>query len=106
MILPLLPLDVVPVCNRKIPLVPDVPELDVETKSAPLVVEEPYPDRNSTLPPVDVLAPASILIEPPVAVFPAPTARLISPPLPSVAAPLPIHNAPLEPLRRHHHYLK
>ena len=80
---PELPLLVVPDENVSTPLTPFDPAFNDLIEIEPLVLNRPYPDCITTLPPVpvvDVLSPAVMTISPPLFVSPLPTVRLMDPP--------------------------
>ena len=88
----------VPVLNIKLPLTPDVPALEVDKITTPLDVNDEYPLRTNTRPPLDDDdMPADKIISPPMPLFPLPTVTYIDPPLPDLADPDPRYKAPLLP---------
>ena len=74
--LPLIPLLELPELRTTAPLTPDVPALAVLMINEPLLVEDPYPVKIDTIPPLDDDdTPADNTSCPPTAESPAPTTR-------------------------------
>ena len=101
LMLPVLPLLAVPVNKKALPEDPLEVASSVSKLKLPELLDPPAPVRKAIEPPVllvDVVEPATIITEPPLALLVVPTSTDTPPATPPVEAPVPISTYPLLPM--------